>query len=166
VAFYTGILPIAANENGIATIMGHEVVHALANHGQQRMSAATVQQSLGMVGSAIFSEDQQQQEYFNLAYGLGSQYLGMLPFSRKHETEADEIGLQIMAIAGYNPEEGAELWKRMDKASGVKPPEFLSTHPSTENRIENLNKMVSVAKKEAEKFGVTTFKSNVPVAKE
>lgn len=167
VAFYTGILPVAANENGIATIMGHEIAHALANHGQQRMSAGAVQQSLGMVGGAIFSEDQQQQEYFNLAYGLGSQYLGMLPFSRKHETEADEIGLTLMAIAGYNPDEGAELWKRMDKASGGNnPPEFLSTHPSTENRIDNLNKLSSVAKDEAKKFGVTSFKENVPVGEQ
>ncbi|WP_188405943.1 M48 family metallopeptidase [Psychroflexus salis] len=165
VAFYTGILPVAANENGIATIMGHEVAHALANHGQQRMSASTLQQSLGVVGGAIFSEDQQQQEYFNLAYGLGSQYLGMLPFSRKHETEADEIGLKLMAIAGYDPDEGSELWKRMDQASGGnKPPEFLSTHPSTENRIENLNRMSSLAKEEAKKFGVTKFKPNTPIS--
>lgn len=167
VAFYTGILPVAQNENGIATIMGHEVAHALANHGQQRMSAGALQQGLGMVGGVLLSENQQNQEYFNLAYGLGSQYLGMLPFSRSHETEADEIGLKLMAIAGYNPDEGSELWKRMDQASGGnKPPEFLSTHPSTENRIQNLNRMASIAKAEAKKFGVTTFKANVPLATE
>lgn len=164
VAFYTGILPIAQNENGIAAIMGHEVAHALANHGQQRMSAGAAQQTLGMVGGAIFSEDQQQQEYFNLAYGLGSQYLGMLPFSRKHETEADEIGSKLMAIAGYDPDEASELWKRMGQASGgAAPPEFLSTHPSTDNRVENLQRMSSIAKAEAKKFGVTSFQQNVPL---
>lgn len=167
IAFYTGILPIAENENGLAAIMGHEVAHALANHGQQRMSASAVQQTLGVVGGAIFSEDQQQQETFNLAYGLGSQYLGMMPFSRKHETEADEIGSKLMAIAGYNPDEAPNLWVRMGKASGGSaPPEFLSTHPSTENRTENLKRMSSIAKEEAKKFGVTTFKPNKPISVE
>lgn len=163
VAFYTGILPIAKNENGLAAIMGHEIAHALANHGQQRMSAGAAQQTLGMVGSAIFSEDVQQQEYFNLAYGLGSQYLGMLPFSRKHETEADEIGSKLMAIAGYNPDEAAELWIRMGQNAGAAPPEFLSTHPSTENRTENLRRMSAISKEEAKKFGVTEFKPNRPI---
>lgn len=164
IAFYTGILPIAKNENGLAAIMGHEVAHALANHGQQRMSAGAIQQTLGMVGGAIFSEDQQQQETFNLAYGLGSQYLGMMPFSRKHETEADEIGSKLMAIAGYNPDEAPNLWVRMGEASGgSSPPEFLSTHPSTENRTENLRRMSSIAKQEAKKFGVTSFKPNTPI---
>lgn len=164
IAFYSGILPIAKNENGLAAIMGHEVAHALANHGQQRMSAGAIQQSLGVVGSAIFSEDQQQQEYFNLAYGLGSQYLGMMPFSRKHETEADEIGSKLMAIAGYDPDEASKLWLRMGQASGgSSPPEFLSTHPSPENRSENLNRMSEIAKKEAKKFGVTTFKPNIAI---
>lgn len=165
VAFYTGILPIAQNENGIAAIMGHEVVHALANHGQQRMSAGMAQQTVGMIGGVLLSENQQQAETFNLAYGLGSQYLGMLPFSRKHETEADEIGAKLMAIAGYNPDEAAELWIRMGQASGGnQPPEFLSTHPSTENRVANLRAIAETAKKEAKKFGVTEFKPNIPIA--
>lgn len=164
VAFYTGILPIAQNENGIAAIMGHEIVHALANHGQQRMSAGMAQQTLGVIGGVLLSENQQQVETFNLAYGLGSQYLGMLPFSRKHETEADEIGAKLMAIAGYNPEEAAELWIRMGQASGGnQPPEFLSTHPSTENRVANLRAIAESAKQEAKKFGVTEFKPNIPI---
>jgi len=143
VAFYTGILPVAKNDNGIATIMGHEVAHALANHGQQRMSAASIQQAVGVVGTAAIGDDnEEEQEIFNVAYGLGSQLGVMLPFSRKHETEADKIGLTIMAIAGYDPSNAYKLWQRMSEASGGKaPPEFLSTHPSNETRIQNLKKL-------------------------
>lgn len=161
IAFYTGILPIAQNQNGIATIMGHEVAHALANHGQQRMSAGLVQQSLGAVGALALSSNERNMETFMLAYGIGSQVGIMLPFSRNHETEADEIGLKLMAIAGYNPDEGAELWKRMGAASGgSSTPQFMSTHPSTDSRVKNLEKQAEVARKEAEKFGVTTFQAN------
>ena len=96
---------------------------------------------------------------FNQAYGIGSQVGVMLPFSRSHETEADRIGLQIMAIAGYNPSEAAELWKRMKaKSGGQAPPEFLSTHPSNDTRINNLTAWAPAAKQEARKFGVTSFK--------
>jgi predicted Zn-dependent protease len=95
---------------------------------------------------------------FNQAYGIGSSVGIMLPFSRSHETEADRIGLQIMAIAGYNPYEAAELWKRMQaRAGGNAPAEFLSTHPSNETRIANLTEWAPLAKQEAEKFGVTSF---------
>ena len=158
VAFYTGILPIAKNDNGIATIMGHEIAHALANHGQQRMSAAQVQQAVGAAGAiAIGNENEKEQQIFNVAYGLGSQLGVMLPFSRKHETEADKIGLSLMAIAGYDPDEAYKLWQRMNEASGQKPPEFLSTHPSNETRIQNLKNWSSEAKEKAKKFGVTSF---------
>jgi len=96
---------------------------------------------------------------FNQAYGVGSQVLGMLPFSRSHETEADRIGLQIMAIAGYDPYEAAELWKRMKANSGGEaPPEFMSTHPSNDTRINNLTAWAPLAEEEAAKFGVTKFK--------
>lgn len=159
VAFYTGILPVAKGETGVAVIMGHEIAHALANHGQQRMSAGMIQQGAAAVGNVALSEKEEQQQIFNVAFGAGSQVLGMLPFSRKHETEADKIGLTLMAIAGYNPDEASELWKRMKAASGGKaPPEFLSTHPSNDTRIENLNNWASEAKVEAKKYGVTTFK--------
>ena len=95
----------------------------------------------------------------NQAYGVGSTVLGMLPFSRSHETEADRIGLQIMAIAGYNPDEAAELWRRMKANSGGNaPPEFLSTHPSNDTRIANLTAWAPQAKAEAAKFGVTSFR--------
>lgn len=158
IVFYTGILPIANGEAGVAAIMGHEVAHALANHGQQRMSAGMLQQ-LGAVAGNVAIKDQQTLQVFNQAYGVGSNVLGMLPFSRSHETEADQIGLILMAIAGYNPDEAAELWKRMAANSGGQaPPEFLSTHPSNDSRINNLKSLAPQAKEEAKKFGVTTFK--------
>lgn len=158
IVFYTGILPIADNETGVAAIMGHEVAHALANHGQQRMSAAYVQAGLALAGNVII-KDEQSLNIFNQSYGIVSNVGGMLPFSRGHETQADEIGLRLMAIAGYNPDEAAELWKRMKANSGGQaPPEFLSTHPSNDTRIANLTKWAPEAKKEAEKFGITSFR--------
>ncbi|RIV30312.1 M48 family peptidase [Flagellimonas lutimaris] len=158
IVFYTGILPIAQNETGIAVVMGHEVAHALADHGAQRMSAGTIQQ-IGAVAGNVAIQDDKTRGLFNQAYGVGSQIGVMLPFSRNHETEADRIGLQIMAIAGYNPEEAAKLWQRMKAESGGQaPPEFLSTHPSNDTRISNLTAWAPAAKQEARKFGVTTFK--------
>ena len=158
IVFYTGILPIAQSETGVAVVMGHEVAHALADHGAQRMSASTLQ-ALGAVAGNVAINDPQARNTFNMAYGVGSSVGVMLPFSRSHETEADRIGLQIMAIAGYNPEEAPELWKRMKaNAGGQVPPEFLSTHPSSDTRIANLTQWVPLAKQEARKYGVTTFK--------
>lgn len=158
IVVYTGILPIAKGENGLAAIMGHEVAHALANHGQQRMSAAYLQQGVAIAGN-IAIKDEESRNAFNQYYGIGSQVGVMLPFSRSHETEADKIGLYIMAIAGYNPDEAAELWKRMSAgSSGQAPPEILSTHPSNDSRIANLTALAPKAKSEAAKFGVTTFK--------
>jgi predicted Zn-dependent protease len=158
IVFYTGILPIAENETAIAAIMGHEVAHALANHGQQRMSAGLLQQ-VGAVAGNVAIKDEQSRNIFNQAYGVGTTVGVMLPFSRDHETQADEIGLTLMAVAGYNPEEAPELWKRMKAASGGQaPPEFLSTHPSNDTRISNLIKWAPKAKEEAAKFGVTSFR--------
>lgn len=158
IVFYTGILPITQTETGVAVVMGHEVAHALADHGAQRMSAGMVQQ-IGAVAGNVAIKDPQKRNTFNQAYGLGSTVGIMLPFSRSHETEADRIGLQIMAIAGYNPDEAAELWKRMKaKSGGQAPPEFMSTHPSNDTRINNLSAWAPAAKQEAAKFGVTSFK--------
>ena len=157
IVFYTGILPIAESETGVVVVMGHEVAHALADHGAQRMSAGTLQQ-IGAVAGNVAIQDPQKRNIFNQAYGVGSQVGVMLPFSRGHETEADRIGLQIMAIAGYDPAEAAELWKRMKANSGGQaPPEFLSTHPSNDTRINNLTEWAPMAKAEAKKFGVTSF---------
>jgi predicted Zn-dependent protease len=136
--------------------MGHEVAHALADHGAQRMSAGTLQ-TLGAVAGNVAIQDPETRNAFNMAYGVGSSVGVMLPFSRSHETEADLIGLRIMAIAGYDPAAAPELWKRMKANSQGAPPEFLSTHPSNDTRISNLTQWVPEAKAEARKFGVTTF---------
>lgn len=159
IVFYTGILPIADGEAGIAAIMGHEVAHALANHGQQRMSAGQLQALGAVAGNLALSKDPKNQRIFNQAYGIGSTVGVMLPFSRSHESEADQIGLYLMAIAGYDPIEAADLWRRMKANSGGQaPPEFLSTHPSSDTRINNITNWAPQAKAEARKFGVTTFK--------
>ena len=162
IVFYTGILPVAENEAAIAAIMGHEVAHALANHGQQRMSAGMLQQ-IGAVAGNIAIKDDRDRAMFNQYYGIGTTIGGMLPFSRSHETEADRIGLYLTAMAGYNPDEAAELWKRMAARSGGQaPPEFLSTHPSNQTRITNLAALSPTAKAEAKKFGVASFR---PISK-
>lgn len=161
IVFYTGILQIAASETGIAVIMGHEVAHALANHGQQRMSAGLLQQAGAVAGNMVIKNDNDR-TLFNTAYGVGTNIGGILPFSRAHETEADKIGLYIMAIAGYNPDEASKLWERMKLNSDKKknPPAFLSTHPSNDSRIENLRILAPLAKAEAKKFGVISFREN------
>ena len=156
IVVYSGILPITKDDYGLATVLGHEVSHALANHGQQRMSAGMLQQ-LGAAGvsAAVGTKTEQTQQIAMTAYGAATQFGGMLPFSRSHESEADKIGLTLMAIAGYNPEKAVEFWGRMSAASGGnKPAEFMSTHPSDETRIANLKKLVPEAKAEALKFGV------------
>ena len=156
IVVYSGILPITKTEAGLATVMGHEVAHALANHGQQRMSAGVLQE-LGAAGTqlALGNKSEQTQAIAMQAYGAGSNVLGMLPFSRSHETQADEIGLTLMAIAGYNPDESVVFWQRMSANSGGgAPPEFMSTHPSDATRIANLRRLIPNAKAEAAKFGV------------
>lgn len=160
IVFYTGILPVTQNEAGMAVVMGHEVAHALADHGAQRMSAGTIQQLGAIVGNVALQNSKYKNytDEFNVAYGLTTNVAGMLPFSRSHETEADEIGIRLMAIAGYNPEEAPKLWERMQALSGNSTPELLSTHPSNASRIANLQRMVPQAKAEAAKFGVTSFK--------
>ncbi len=138
VAFYTGILPITEDDTGMAVVMGHEIAHAIARHGAERFSQQMGVQVLAIAGAVAASgTDYQTQQTFNQAFGLGSQ-LGMLAFSRKHESEADRMGLIFMAMAGYDPRQAVEFWKRMSKEAGPKPPEFLSTHPSDERRIADL----------------------------
>ena len=162
IVFYTGILPICKNETGIAIVMGHEVAHALANHGGQRMRAGQMQQygQIGLLlGGAASGASAETMQILNQAYGLGTQVGGILPFSRAHEREADKIGLYLAAIAGYNPDEGARLWERMKAHSrGQAPPQFLSTHPSSDSRIQSLTELAPDARQMAAKFGVTKFK--------
>ncbi|MFD2518989.1 M48 family metallopeptidase [Salinimicrobium flavum] len=160
IAFYTGIMPIAKGEAGVAAIMAHEIAHALADHGAQRMSAAQLQQLGAVAGNvALSGKSDETRQIFNTAYGLGSTVGVMLPFSRSHESEADRIGLTLMAIAGYEPLEAAELWRRMQaNAGGGAPPEFLSTHPSSDTRIRNIERWAPEARAEAKKYGVTNFR--------
>lgn len=156
IVFYSAILPICKDDAGMATVMGHEVAHALANHGAQRMSAGILQQAgAGVVGIAIDSKSNQEKQIWMTAYGGVTQYGVMLPFSRSHESEGDKIGLILMAIAGYDPTTAVAFWERMAANSGgKKQPEFLSTHPSDANRIAKLKSLIPEAKIEAAKFGV------------
>lgn len=158
IVIYSGILPVTKNEAGLAAVMGHEVAHALANHGQQRMSAGQLQQLGAVAGNIALADNPENQQIFNTAYGLGSSVGVMLPFSRSHESEADKIGLILMAIAGYDPIVAADLWGRMQAQEQGTPPEFLSTHPSSSTRIKNIRSWTPAAKEEARKFGVTSFR--------
>jgi Zn-dependent protease with chaperone function len=156
IVFYSSILPICKDDSGMAAVMGHEVAHALANHGAQRMSAGILQQAgAGLVGAAVDSKNNQEKQLWTTAYGGVTQYGAMLPFNRSHESEADKIGLILMSIAGYDPTTAISFWERMSANSGGKSqPEFLSTHPSDTTRIENLKNLIPEAKIQAAKFGV------------
>lgn len=144
VAVYTGIFKYAQNEAGLATVMGHEIGHAIARHGGQRMTQAMIANA-GMAGLAVVGLsklDDSKKAMALAALGAGVNYGIILPFSRSHETEADEIGLDLMAKAGYDPRESVNFWDRFSKAGGKAPPEFLSTHPASEKRRENLRSML------------------------
>ena len=146
VAFYTGIMPMCQDETGVAVVMGHEVAHAVANHGRERMSEGLVANGLlGGLSAAVGQNPTLTQEILMQSAGIGTQ-LGMLSFSRTHESEADEIGLIFMAMAGYDPREAPEFWKRMD-SGGELPPEFLSTHPHPSTRIKDLEEKIPEAMK-------------------
>lgn len=148
VVVYTGLLPITLTEEGLAVVMGHEIAHAIARHGNQRMSQVMAIQGLGVGLSIALSEKPSiTQDIFMQAYGIGSQ-LGTLAYSRSHETEADKMGIIFAAMAGYDPEEAITFWQRMASSSnGQKPPQFLSTHPSDEKRINDLRAFMPEAKK-------------------
>jgi predicted Zn-dependent protease len=147
IVVYTGLLPITQNEAALGVVMGHEVAHALAQHGNERMSQATLQQLGGVALSvAVANKTKEAQRLLLEAYGIGTSVGAILPFSRKHELEADRLGLTYAALAGYDPREAIPLWQRMENASkGNKPPEFLSTHPSEGNRIEQMKKWMPEA---------------------
>lgn len=142
VAVYSGILPVAANDAGLATVMAHEIGHVIARHAEERYSQTAGAQVLGgVIGAATGSQTIQQ------LYGLGGQ-LALLKYSRNQESEADRLGLIFMAMAGYNPDSAVSFWQRMSAASeGGAPPEFMSTHPSDETRIANIQRRLPEARK-------------------
>ncbi len=147
VVVYTGILPYTIDETGLAVVMGHEIAHAVARHGNERLS----QQLLVIMGGvslsvALSEKPEQTQNLFLLSYGVGS-ILGTLAYSRQHEYEADKLGMVFMALAGYDPSKSVDFWDRMSKISGNKLPEFLSTHPSDEKRVNELKKFLPTAQK-------------------
>jgi predicted Zn-dependent protease len=138
-AVYTGLLPVTGDEDSLAVVMGHEVAHAIARHGGERMSHSVVLQG-ALVGAAISTRkmDREERTAVMAALGIGSQVGVMLPFSRAHESEADELGLYLAAYAGYDPRASIGLWERMGASGGARPPEWLSTHPSEQTRIKRL----------------------------
>lgn len=139
IAVYTGILPVTQDETGLAVVMGHEVAHALANHGGERVSQALLAQ-LGAtsLSVALSTQPAMTRDLIMQAYGVGANVGVLLPYSRRHELEADRIGLILMARAGYDPRLAIPFWQRMGNVGGERPPEFLSTHPAPERRIEDI----------------------------
>lgn len=141
VVFFSGIMPVCETEQGVAVVMGHEIAHAVARHGNERMSQGLLTQMGGMaLDVALQEEPEKTRNIFMTAYGVGAQVGVILPYSRKHEYEADKLGLIFLTMAGYNPEEAISFWERMSKLGEAGFPEFLSTHPMNENRIEELKK--------------------------
>ena len=146
IGVYTGLLKYAKNQDQLATVMGHEIAHVIAKHGNERVSSQMATQAgLGIVAAALGSTQNSNEAMILAGLGLGVQYGITLPFSRSHESEADLIGLDLMAKAGFNPEESVPLWKNMSQ-SGAKPPEFMSTHPSSNTRIKQLKERIPKAK--------------------
>lgn len=147
VVVYTGILPVTKDENGLAVVMGHEIAHAIARHGDERMSQGMLVQFGGIaLSTAIASKPKETQQLWMTAFGVGSQVGVMLPYSRLHESEADRLGLIFMAMAGYDPNTAVEFWERMSRLQGgQKPPELLSTHPSDDTRIRKIREELQEA---------------------
>ena len=139
VMVYSGILPLAQNESGLAVIMGHEIAHAVAKHSNERMSQALVSQLGGQVlAQALKQKPQQTQQIWMTLFGVGVQLGAVLPYNRLQEGEADRLGLIFMAMAGYDPRTAIGFWQRMSQKAGPKPPEFLSTHPTDKKRITKI----------------------------
>jgi len=148
VVFYTGLLPVTQNEAGMAVVMGHEIAHAVADHGNERMSQGMLLNLGGMaLEQAISSQPAATQALFMKSFGVGTEVGVILPFSRAHEAEADHLGLIFMAMAGYDPNEAVGFWERMaaSKKEGAKSPQFLSTHPSDETRIGKIKELLPEA---------------------
>lgn len=148
VVVYSGILPVTKDRNGLAVVLSHEIAHAIARHGNERMSQELlVQYGSVALNEAIKQKPEQTKGIFNTAYGIGSQFGVLLPYSREHELEADRLGLIFMAMAGYDPQTAIPFWERMAGMGGSKPPEFLSTHPSDATRIGKIKAAMPEAMK-------------------
>jgi predicted Zn-dependent protease len=146
VAVYTGLLPVAQTEAGLAVVMGHEIAHAVAKHGNERVSQGLLQQMGGVALSvALSTSSAATQNLFLQAYGVGTNVAIVLPYSRSHESEADRIGLILMAKAGYDPREAIPFWTKMAKSGSSRPPELLSTHPAPETRIKQIESLIPEA---------------------
>lgn len=149
VVVYTGIMPVVKDETGLAVVLGHEIAHAIANHGGERMSQGLVTQMGGMgLSLAMQNKPAETQALFNTAFNAGTQVGILLPYSRLHESEADHMGLIFMAIAGYDPNQSVSFWERMKaQSTGQQPSELMSTHPADERRIADLKKEIPEAMK-------------------
>jgi len=145
VVVYTGILPLTQNEAGLAIVLGHEITHAVAGHGRERMSEALLAEGIKEVGDVALKNDPKTASVFDAVYIPGAQVGVLLPNSRAQELEADHYGLIFAAMAGYNPQEAIPFWQRMSKIGGSKPPPFLSDHPADEERIAQLQKLMPEA---------------------
>ena len=148
VVVYSGLLKVTQNETALAIVMGHEIAHAVARHGNERMSQQLIAQAGGTaLNVALQTQSPETQALFNTAYGVGAQVGLLLPYSRLHESEADKLGLIFAAMAGYDPNEAPKFWKRMASVGGAKPPVLLSTHPSDAQRIKDLQAFLPTALK-------------------
>jgi len=148
IGVYSGILPVSRDETGLAVVVGHEVAHAIANHGGERMSQLLLVQMGGMaLSKAVEEQPEKTQQLLMLAFGIGANVGVLLPYSRQHESEADRIGLILMARAGYDPRAAVPFWERMNEQGGARPPEFLSTHPAPERRIADIREHLAEALK-------------------
>jgi len=147
VVVYTGLLPVARDEPGLAVVMGHEIAHAIARHGNERMSQQLAAQMGGVALSvALAQEPEETQQLWMTVYGVGAQFGAILPYSRLHESEADQLGLIFMAMAGYNPNHAVGFWERMASTQkNGEIPEFISTHPSDASRIQKIKSYIPKA---------------------
>lgn len=160
IVVYEGILPYTRDETGLAVVLGHEVAHAVAKHANERMSTQVATQLGGSALSmAMDKQSAMTKSIATAVYGLGSQYGVMLPYSRKQELEADELGLIFMAMAGYDPRQAADFWVRMSQNGGATP-EFMSTHPSDQRRVDEIQKNLEKALKYYKGAGVSTPSSS------